>query len=306
MASTINITRTLRVENESGITGSEAETVNGADVFGQVVTAGTEELTAMGAHKDHQIQAMALLSDVDATAQFLGTSFNIVSTTAAAVFPGVLHATGDLTDDIFPGDLIRLDGTVADDGIYLVLTVAFGADTTITLENGSEFPGAGGAAVGTVRRVCSQQRMGYAYGVLAIVQAAGSITYTGDVTDKFEAGDFLVLTGTAANDGYWEIDTVTEAAGVTTLICNGGALVANAGAVGQFQLVRTAIALTATEPFLWSIESGEPNPFIHPDTVSGIGPLHNADRGEVASCLVTVPGASNGNFTARICTDPII
>ena len=56
MASTINITRTLRVENESGVTGAEAETVNNASILEQIITAATEEQTALGAFKDHQLQ----------------------------------------------------------------------------------------------------------------------------------------------------------------------------------------------------------------------------------------------------------
>ena len=301
MASTINITRQLRVENEAGISGAEAETVNGAAVLEQVITAATEEQTAMGAFKDHQLQALSLQCDVAASAQFLGVRY--VTGVTVAGPPGTIVTVADLTAFIFPGDLIRLEGcdVAADDGVYLVLTVAA---ALITLDDGQALTG--GSTVGTVARVCNKTLIGYAYPCLATVLGTGAITYTGDVSDKFAAGEYLVITGTVANDGYYVIDSVVFGAGVTTIIVNGGALPATEGVVGYFTKCQASIPLAAGVPFLWSIKGGLQNPFLGPDSGVDVSPIFGANRGDVAYCMVNVPGAVNGNFKGRVCTDPII
>lgn len=311
MASTINITRALRVENEAGIVGAEAETVNGADIFSQVVSAGTEEQTAMGAFKDHQLQALALQCDVAAEAQFIGVRYAILATVAGP--PGTITYTGDLTAFIFPGDLVRVEGTVGNDGVYLAVTVVFAVGvTTITLDNGQSMAGAEGV-IGTVSRVCSKTLIGYAYACLATVLGTGAITFTGNVTDKFAAGEYLVINGTVANDGYWYIMSVTFAAGVTTIIVSDpnlavpvAGLPATEGAVGTFTKCQAFIPLAANVPFLWSIRGGLQNPFLGPDSAVDVSPIFGANRGDVAYCMVNVPGTVNGNFGGRVCLDPIL
>ena len=308
MPSTMNITRSTRRENEAGLSGSEAVSVENVGIPDQVISAGAEEQTALGAFKDHQLQTLCLLCDQAVEAQFLGVRYAILATTVGP--PGTITHTGDLLQEIFPGDLVRLEGTAASDGVYLVQALALLAgDTTITLDNGQLVPAVGGP-VGTVARVASAQRTGYAYSVLATVVGTGAITYTGNVSDKFAAGEALIIAGTVGCDGYWRIDSVTYLAGVTTIVVldEMGAigLPAAAGAVGYFQKMEPAFNLAANVPMMWSIGTGLDNPFLSPDTDSFSGPIFNAFRGDVAYCMVNNPGVVNANFAGRIGTNAII
>jgi len=313
MTSAINITRTLRVENESGVTGSEAEAVNSADILEQLITAASEEQTAMGAFKDHQLQALSLSLDVDGSAQFLGVRYPVLQTVAGP--PGTITYTGDLEQEIYPGDIIRLEDMPAagDDGLYQVATVVEAAGTTtITLANGQDIATAGGGAVGTLARVCSRQNMGYAYTAVTVTAASGAITFTGDLSDKFAAGDWITINNSTGNDGVWQITSVTYAAPTTTIIVEtkaGANTLPDNTNDGVFQKIEMEITLAASVPYLWSIEGGLQNPFIHPNTLNAtdiIGPTYDADRGDVAYCMVTVDGTTNGNFSGRICTDPAL
>ena len=319
MPSTMTISRRTYRENEgTGLSGDETVDVENVGIPDQVISAATEEQTALGGFKDHQLKTFSLLCDQAVDAQFLGVRYALVSSTGAGA-PGVAHAGGDLTQEIFPGDLVRIEGTVGNDGVFLVATVAFGADTTITLANGMDFVGAE-AAVGTIARVCSQQTLTYAYPVTSTTLGTGAIVYTGNVSDKFAAGDYLILTDTVANDGYYYIMSVTTdgpPVTITTLIVSDpnlavavGALPATEGAVGYFAHVRAAFALAANVPFQWTVESGQPNPFHGPPdlatTDQWFAPAFNAFRGDVAFCMVNNPGAVNANFAARIGTDAIV
>ena len=305
MPSTMTISRRTYRQNEgTGLSGDETVDVENVGIPDQVISAATEEQTALGAFKDHQLQTLCLKSDVDVEAQFLGVRYPIVSLLVAA--PDTITYVGDVSEVIFPGDLIRLEGTVANDSIKRVAIVAA---ALITIEDGLPWTAAGGAA-GTFSRVASAQQTGYAYPVLALVALTGAITYTGNVSDKFAAGDGLVLAGTAANDGYWVIDSVTFAAGVTTIIVLNEdgvvGLAANAGAVGTFQKMEPAFKLAANVPAQWTRTSGIQNPFISPNVDTATGPLFNANRGDVSYCMVNNEGAVNANFAGRIGTNAIL
>ncbi|HUT93313.1 MAG TPA: hypothetical protein VMY37_27865 [Thermoguttaceae bacterium] len=307
MATTCTLGRSFRHENESGITGSRAEEVNGVDHLDQIVSAGAEEQLAMGLFKDHQLQAMGLLSDKDAEAMFLGVRYAILDLNV--VGPDTITYTGDLEQEIFAGDLVRVEGTVADDGLYHVTLVAEAIGvTTLTIGDGVAWPVGAGGAVGTFARVASFQRIGYTYDIATATLATGAITYAGDLTDKFAAGDEIVIVNSTGNDGYYTLLTVTELAGVTTLTVVGAALADNTND-GDFYKVRAAIKLSANEAYLWGVESGLPNPFIGPPlalTTPGDCPYFNATRGDVAYCMVNVPGAVNAQIDGRIAIDPIL
>ena len=315
MSSTMNITRLTQRQAESGLSGAESIEVENFAIPSQVISAGTEEQTALGLFQDHQLHVMSLLSDQDVTAQFLGVRTALVSSTGAGA-PGVAHAGGDLTDVLFAGDLVRVEDTVGNDGVFLVDTVAFGADTTITLVNGMDFVGAEGA-VGTIARVASQQCPGYAYPVTSTTLGTGAIVIPGDVSDILAAGDYLLLLDTVANDGYWYIMSVTVALGITTIVVSDpnlavpvAALPATEGAVGWICKVNAGFELAANVPFLWTATSGLTNPFLGPaqlaDSDHWFAPEHNAFRGDVAYCMVNNPGAVNANFAGRIGTNAII
>jgi hypothetical protein len=246
--------------------------------------------------------------------QFLGVRYAILQTVAGP--PGTVTFTGDLTDEIFIGDLIRLEGTVADDGVYLVDTVAFGAaTTTITLALGQDIPAGAGGAVGTFARVCNQQILGYQYDIATATAATGVLTVLGDISDKFAAGDWLRITSSTGNDGLWEIATVTtDGPPVTTTTITvidraaGNTLPDNTDD-GDIQRVNPFFELAANVPFLWSVDSGQRNPF-HPhgvDPVTLILPeVYNAFRGDVAYCMVDNAGALAANFSGRIAKNAII
>lgn len=307
--STINVTRSMRRENESGLTGAEAVEVENCETPEQVISAGVEEQTAMGAFKDHQLKALSLLCDQDVTAQFLGIRYPILDLNV--VGPDTITYTGDLTEMIFEGDLVRIEGTVADDGLYWVTLVAFGVGvTTITIADGIPWPAGGGGAVGTFARVPSFQRIGYIYDIATATLATGALTITGDVSDVFAAGDEIIITGSTGNDGYWELLSVTTdgpPVTTTTLTVVGAALRDNTND-GDLYKVRAGIKLTANVPFLWTYESGIQNPFIHPGAagVAGDPAYYFADRGDVAFCIVNNEGTVNANFDARIGLDAII
>jgi len=300
----ISITRALRVANEAGISGAEAVEVESPESPDQVISAGAEEQTAIGAFKDHQLQALSLVCDQDVDVQFLGVRYPL--TDCVLIGMTITHA-GAADDVIFSGDLVRVEGTVADDGIYLVDGAAPGI---LTISPGNQFPVGGGGAVGTFARVCSHQKMGYMYTIATATLATGVITVAGDLSDILAAGDFIAITDSTGNNGIYELLTVVGIAGLTTLTVVGAALEDNTDD-GQLYKVRPAIELSANEPFLWSYESGIQNPFIHPTTNEGLdhqgaSPIYNVDRGDVAYCMVNNPGAVNANFDARICKNAII
>ena len=315
MTRTINLTRRMAEENESGLSGAEAAEVENVGSPDQEISAGTEEQTAMGAFKDHQLQAMSLLCDQAVTAQFLGVRYPILATTVGP--PGTITFTGDLEQEIFANDLVRVEGTVGNDGIYLVDEVveAVGV-TTITLENGHAMVGAEGI-VGTVARIASHKLLSYAYPVTSTTLGTGAIVITGDVSNVFAAGDYLTLQDTVANDGLWYIMSVTTdgpPVTITTIIVSDpniavpvGALPATEGAVGHISRCRPAFKLAANVPFLWSIEGGLPNPFWQAiDLVAAETPIYNEFRGDVAYCMVNNEGLLAANFQARIATNAII
>ncbi len=300
MPSTMNLTRASRRQNEEGIAGAEAVTVENVGIPDQVISAATEEQTAMGAFKDHQLQTLALLADQDVKAQFLGVRYPITDLLLnAAASDSITHA-GDLTNMFRPGDVVRIEGTVADDGIYLLAVVVAGE---LTLEDQTWPVGAGGA-VGTFARVCSMQFLSYVYAI-ATAAVTGVITVAGDVSDKFIAGGKVIIETSTGNDGIWDVDTVTTdgpPVTTTTLTLNGGSL-PDATNDGSIEVVRDAIALTANVPYLWSVESGMYNPFFGPFLLQTLMPVFNVDRGDVSHCMVNNAGATNANFDGRIGTD---
>lgn len=304
----INITRALRVGNEAGISGAEAPTVEGVITLDQVISAGVEEAAAMSGFKDRLMQNIALVSDQDVDVQFLGLRYAILQTVAGP--PGEVTFTGDLEQEIFSNDLIRLEGTVADDGVYLVDTVVENlGDTTIALQNGQDIPTGGGGAVGTLARVCSHQIIDYVYALATQTAASGLLTIAGDVSNVFADGDWLEIYSSTGNDGLWEIATVTtDGPPVTTTTitvidrAGGNTLPDNTDTPGVVQRVNPFFELVANEPLLWSIADGQKNPFINPD-VNSIAPLFNIFRGDVIHCLVNNAGATNANFQGRIGTN---
>ncbi len=308
MATTLNLTKSGRLETLTPLSGAFALPANAVDVLDQIVSAGTEEEAAMGLFKDHQLQALVLRCDQDARAQFLGVRYDLVDSVAGP--PGVLSVAADLTEILFPGDFARIEGTVGNDGVFLVDTVAFAADTTITFANGQHLAG-GEGAVGTVARVCSHQVTTMHYAVITD-NVNGTITFTGDLSDKFAAGDYLAIKNSTANDGLWEIRSVDYAAPTTSIVVNvapgGAAGLPAANNDGSFVLVRSAIELPANEVFLWDHESGAYNPFFpiggEPDDILPMSIHYSAARGDVDHCMVIVPGTTNGQFDGLVAKNP--
>ena len=311
MTRTINTTRSQAVENATPLSGSEAIEVNAAEELSQQITASTEEEVTLGDFKAPQLKAMSLLADQIVNAQFLGTRHAILATAAAA--PDTITHTGDLEQEIFAGDIVRLEGTVADDGEYEVASVVEGAGTTtITLTDGHALPAGGGGAVGTVARVASFQPLSYGYTVATVTLATGVITYTGDISDIFAVGDILRITGSTGNDGIWSVTAVTtDGPPVTTTtitvedVNDGGLLLDNTND-GEISLARTAFNLAANVPFQWTYESGTKNPFIHPELSGAVPPTFNAFRGEVTVCMVDNQATSAANFQAILSKNSIL
>ncbi len=313
---TINNTFSSRVENGTTLSGAEALSVENVQQPDQTISAGTEEQTALMAFKDSQMQSMLLRSDQDVKAEFLGIRYAILATAIAG--PDTITHTGDLEQELAEGDIVRVQGTVGDDGYYLIQTVAelIGV-TTITLAGGQILPAGGGGAVGTVARVCSHADLGYAYDIGALggtlTLATGVIDMPLNLTDKFAAGDIITMRGSTGNNGIWRIVSVTLAGLGTEIVVqdvnDAGLLVDNTND-GDFQLVKTAFVLLANIPLLWTIASGIQNPFQNPvwDPQRAGAPENdfNADRGDVAFCMVNNAGALSAEFQAIISTNAII
>jgi hypothetical protein len=309
---TINNTLSSRVENQTALSGSEALTVENVQQPDQTISAGVEEQTALAGFKASQMQSMLLRSDQDVTAEFLGVRHAINATLIAGPVNTIDHI-GDLEQEIFTGDIIRVEGTVADDGYYQVATVVEGAGTTVvTLTDGHVLPAGAGGAVGTLARVASYRRMSYGYTMDTVTLATGVVEIGGDVSDVFEAGDVVQIATSNANDGIWSVVSVTtDGPPVTTTtivledLNDGGLLVDN---TNDGNLVKTELAfvLAANVPMLWSIDGGILNPFISPDAGVVAPALFNADRGDVAFCMVNNAGTVNAEFQAIISTNAII
>ena len=311
MTRKINVTRSMREGFDTGIVGSEVVVVENNQTPSQTISAGVEEEVAFGAFKDHQLQSLALICDQDVEAQFLGLRYPILDLNV--VGPDTITYTGDLEQEIFSGDLVRIEGTVADDGVYLVTGVVLAlGDTTLTIADGIPWPAGGGGAVGTFARVASQQRIGYQYEIATATLATGALTVAGDISDKFADGDEILISDSTGNDGYWVLLTVTTdgpPVTTTTLTVVGAALPDNTDD-GQFHKVRKAFILAATEPLVWSINQGLQNPFIHPPVESiafeGQPPTFNEFRGDVAVCMVNNAGTVNAAFRGEIGINAII
>jgi len=310
---TQNLTRSYRDANEAGLSGAEAIEVENVGKPDQIVSAGAEEQLALGAFKDHQLQCMALLSDQDVTAQFLGLRYAVNQTAAGE--PGTIDVLGDLEQEIYIGDIVRLEDMpdAGDNGMYFVDDIAeLAGTTTITLGDGQEIPTAVGGAIGTVARVACVQKMTYEYTMATAVAITGVITVTGNVTDVFEAGGWLIVRESGGNDGLWEIHSVDYVAPTTTIVVNDrqGTQTLPAGTTGVIASVRPFIELAANVSFLWSRESGLYNPF-HQNTNDPTGGVaiprvYDVDRGDVAFCMVNNPGTVNANVDIRIGTNAVI
>ena len=314
MATTVNITKSGRQENLATLSGAFTLSVNAVDNLDQIVSAGTEEETAMGGFSDRQLRALVLRCDQPGRAEFLGVRYPILETTNAG--PSTITHTGDLEQEIAPGDVVRIEGTVGGNGYYLVAIVneAIGV-TTLSLAAGQLIPAIGEGAVGTVARVCSRQDLDYAYDIAALggtlTAATGIIDMPLNLTEKFVAGDIITMRQSFGNNGIWRIVTVTLGGLGTEIVVrdlNDAGLLVDDTNDGNFQLARLSFALAANAPMLWDIDNGLQNPFAAATwaPIGGGEPdnLYNTDRGDVEHCMVTVPGAVNGQFDGLIAKNP--
>jgi len=296
----INMTRSSRIANETGISGSEAMDVDNTSALDQQISASTEEeVTEL--FQAYDLQSLSMICDQAVEVMVLETRFAILQTANAA--PSTITHTGDLEQEIFVNDLIRVEGTVADDGVYLVDIVNEAAGTTtISLALGNTFPVAGGGAVGTVCKIASAHRQGYSY-TIATAAVTGVITITGDVSDKFAIGDFVRINSSTGNDGFWEITAAVTTDGppvtTTTLTLNSGVL-PDATNDGVIEWAAAAFSLAANTPFLWSIDGGLQNPLVNPEQ-NGISALWNTSRGNIVAFMVdNTATAIAAQFDARI------
>ena len=306
MPSTINNIRTSRRGSESGLSGTESIEVENVGIPDQAISAATEEQTALGAFKDSQLQSISLICDQAVEAQFLGVRYAILQTAIVAGANTVTH-TGDLREEIYVGDIIRVEGTVADNGLYVVEVIGFAAgDTTITLATGELWPAGGGGAVGTLARVASKQLWPTAYLIgTAALGPPGVLELAGNFTDVFTDGCYILIDNSTntppGKDGIWLVATVTYLAGVTTLTLPAGVAFGDATNDGDVSLVRPAFLLAANIPLLWSWEGGTNNPFQHPAPSA-----YDVDRGDVSFCMVNNETAVTANFAGRIATNAIL
>jgi len=297
MSATISMTRTHRLENAEALSGTESIVVEGFPGNSQEISPNTEEDTAWGAIVARQLKALTMRCDQDVSAQFLGVRYAILDTVTAA---RTITFAGDVSDIIEPGDILRLEGTVAQDGLYEVLTAAGAAPTTITLTTVHTNLDNAAGAVGTFAKVMSRQRYHIRYTTATMVAATGVVTFAGDLSDVFAAGDYMRIVNGTDNNGIVLIDSVATdgpPVTVTTFIVNGGALEDNL--VGEFQKIRPAIQLIANVPYMWSVEGGQNNPLESEA-------LHTALRGDVAVLAVNNETAVAASFEMRAGTDPNI
>jgi len=304
---TENLTRTYRRGSETGLSGSEAIVVENGLNLDQTISASTEE-EVTAAFTARLLRSIMIVCDTAVPVEFLETRYAILQTAAAA--PDTVTFTGDLTGEIRDGDLIRVEGTVADDGRYQVEGVAVGAGTTtITLADGNVWPVAGGGAVGTFAKIASQNRVGHIYDIATATAATDVLTITGDITDQIAAGDFILINDSTGNDGIWSVTLVTELAGVTSITVteyNDIAVpvgIADNTNDGNIQKVWPYINLAANLPFMWSRDQGLQNPFIQTyyDEVANVWFEFDIDLGDVVAIMVDNTGtASAAAFDGRI------
>lgn len=319
MSATITLTRTHRRENDEALSGSEAFEVEGFPGFSQGISANTEEDLAWGAIKAMQLEALTMRCDQDVDAQFLGVRYNVLALVAVAgVAPAEITFTGDLTDIVFPGDILRLEGTAANDGLYQVqdeygayplrdaAAVTFAAgDTTILLANGHVLAAAG--AVGTFARVASVQEFAISYPIAtADAGPPGVITYAGDLSDMFEAGDYLIIDRSTdtppGKNGLYEIATVaTDGPPVTTTTITlvAGVTLQDATNDGEFRRVIPSFKMIANVPLLWSEKGGTNNPLQSQVLFTGV-------QGDVAVLAINNETATAATFEVRAGTNPIL
>lgn len=309
MTNLIQLTWTLRVENETGLSGTEAQAVEAFDDLDESIAATTEKTLAFAAIKASQLQSMSMLSSQDVSVQFLGPWYNIKSLNAViTVAEAFIEFTGDLSAIIHPGDILRLDGTAAGDGYYMVLNepqypvreataVVFGgADTVISLANGHILANAG--AVGRFAKVMSVLHHPIEYTIATMAAGPpGVITFTGDLTEHFAAGDYIILDwGTdtpPGKDGIYRIDTIVFSTPTTTITLTNTDAIADATNDGEFHKIVIAFDLTANTPMMWGKDGGSVNP------IQPRGAVYDALQGDVAQALANNLGATAANFQAR-------
>lgn len=323
MTNAISITRTLRVENEVGLSGSEAQAVDGFDDIDVSIPAATNfpgQDAGMAGIKAMQLQSMSLLANQNDEALFLGPDYALSETTAVnAGVMAFLEFIGNLNEIIFPGDILLIEGTAADDGVYMVAnepgayparditSVDFPgvvpANTDIFLANGHNIASVAVNAPGTFRKIMSVQHYNPKYDLaLGTVNAGppGNIVWPGDLTDQFEAGDYFIIDrGTDAppgKDGIYKIDTIAYAAPDTTITLAAGLAFAEAANDGELHRVRLAFELQANNPILWSAKGGTNNP-LQPDTP------WTALQGDVDQLRIINTGTVAAAFSARLPRD---
>ena len=300
----ISIVRSLKVENEEYLTGLEVSDEDLNENIDMPIPATTEEGIDIGGFRADQLKSLILVCDQNVTAQFLGVRYAILAcvaetgTTAAEV-----TFTGDLSGIVFPGDVIRLQGTAANDGYYVVNTVTWSSPTTtFELAGGETLATAG--AVGTLAIVQNFQRYRESYTIVsATTGPPGTITFTGNLTHVFNAGDYLIIengtiTTETSKNAIYLIDTVA-CVSPTTTITFARALLADEND-GDFRKVRVAMQLLANIPFLWSVEGGLPNP-LKPQSV-----IYTTLQGEVDVLYVYNATSTAATLKGRIGKNSIL
>ena len=300
MASTINITRGLRVENEAGIVGAEALESTNVEIVENTVAAGAVDADmGIGPFEKFDLDCLAMVSDQDVLVRLNGEhphdiSVGVGSGFTAAGPPGQFEVAGDVTGYILPGDEIYIEGatTAANDGPCTVLETAFAAGiTTITVARaGGAFVVEVSAGAGvTMWRKFQYRSIEYDVANFTVAGPPGQLTYTGDLTDVIFEDDNILVEGatTAANDGIYTVTAVTEAAGTTTITVAEAIANVEAGAAAtSLALIRDEfmVRLSANVPFLWSEDASIFNPLLE----------------DVTMMEVTNDNAVTANFQARI------
>ena len=320
MTNKITTTRSMRVENEATISGSETQEVDAFDDIDIEIPAATLwPGVDVGLAAIYALQAQAILLDTDQDCQalFLGPPINIEATLAINV--GVeanIAAVGDFTDEIFPGDIILIEGTVADDGVYavgneaaypvrdaasVVFPGAVAGQTDFFLASGHEINTVAAVAPGTIRKIISVQRFNPKFAIAVCTAGPpGTITFIGDLTEELAIGDYFEIRwGTdtpPGKDGIHLIEGIAYAAPDTTITLPAAVPFLDATNDGDFSKTKLAIDLAANVPHVWTKNSGHNNP-LQGDH------LWTATGSRVDELRIINAGATAANLNVRLARD---
>jgi hypothetical protein len=313
MTVTTTATRSMRVGNETALSGAETLTSELGTMINSIIPAATDDHpVVIPAFTKANLTGLLLTCDRDALVRLRGGNSwvidNIVTLGDLVLGTGgTFTVTGDLTAYWYPGDQIWITGctTAGNDGLYTVIDTAVAAGvTTVEVFDRTAVinaavvesfdtveAGAGAACTATKVLFRSVKHDIDAGDDFTVAGPPGQLEVAEDVSWLVEY-DKILIQETTTNDGIYNVTSATYTAPDTTIVLEEAVTVEVGTAAGNFCWIRDElmVRLTAGVPFMWTLDGGILNPCLE----------------DITTLLVTNEHATlTADFQARILTVPV-